>query len=457
MSWISGINRKSGSKGIKNVIVEDISNKNENSRGNGLLFAFVIGLTLMLALRDIGGISFNKYLFFVYATVFMCIANFETLIYMLCFMFPLLWGLPGTYILLAAVILYYVKTLTFQKEAIIFCMFFVILEVVAKTFYPDLDITEVVQYLCTIVLFFTLLYDHKEMDYRKAIELYFYGSAVLCLILMISTLATAPSNWLDLFAKGWFRFGDIQVSENSGMMLKVNSNTLAYYSVVGMACGLVLFRIRSKKIPRVLTVAITIIHFIAGGLSTSRSWMIVTVIMVLLMLFYSTKSLKAVFMTSLFLIVAVWGVIWYLEQNPSILDGFITRMTDNTMQTGGGRSDVFNEYWNAFSESFRYWIMGAGVTQYREVLGETGSIHNAFQQIIVCYGIPGAFVFFIGMIRPIFKMTKKELLYWIPFIVTFIFIQTIQFINPYALMFPYVISVFVLKYGALKKEQVYDM
>ena len=200
-----------------------------------------------------------------------------------------------------------------------------------------------------------------------------------------------------------------------------------------------------------------IMHFIAGALSTSRSWMIVTAVMVLLMMFYSTKSWKTVLATALCLIVVVWGIAWYLEQNPSILEGFVTRLTDGTMQTGGGRSDVLNEYWNAFSGNSRYWIMGTGVTQYKEVLGETGSVHNAFQQIVVSYGIPGASIFLIGMVCPVLKLARKELLYWIPFIVILLFVQTIQFINPYTLMFPYIISVFVLKYGASERKQVSDI
>lgn len=440
-----------------NVFVGDISAKNENFRGKGLLITFAMGLILMLAIRDIGELSLNKYFFFIYTTVFMCVAKRETLIYMLCFMYPLLWGLPGTYILLVAVILYFMKTRTFQKNAVILSLFFVILEILAMMCYPKLDITEVLQYICTIVLFFTLLFDNKEMDYRRAIELYYYGSAVLCLILMINTLATAPSNWLDLFAKGWFRFGDVQEKENIDMILRVNANTLAYHSVVGMACGLVLFQIQPQKTLRIFTVAIMIIHFIAGALSTSRSWMIVTAVMVLLMMFYSTKSWKTVLATALCLIVVVWGIAWYLEQNPSILEGFVTRLTDGTMQTGGGRSDVLNEYWNAFSGNSRYWIMGTGVTQYKEVLGETGSVHNAFQQIVVSYGIPGASIFLIGMICPGLKLARKELLYWIPFIVLLLFVQTIQFINPYTLMFPYIISVFVLKYGASEGKQVSDI
>ena len=76
-----------------NVFVGDISAKNENFRGKGLLITFAMGLILMLAMRDIGGISLNKYFFFIYTTVFMCVAKREILIYMLCFMYPLLWGI----------------------------------------------------------------------------------------------------------------------------------------------------------------------------------------------------------------------------------------------------------------------------------------------------------------------------------------------------------------------------
>lgn len=410
-----------------------------------VLVPFIIGLIILLALRDVGGVSINKYLFLAYSAFFMAISNKENLVYLICFMFPLLWGLPGTYILLVFVFIYFFKNRTLSKKVVLLTTFFVLLEVLAIMFYPDINSTAVIQYICTIIVFFSLITDVNNIDYQKAIGLFLIGSSALCVILLVSTLKTAPSNWLDLFAKGWFRFGDIQSEETNTLMLKLNANNLAYHCVLGVSLSIVLMKKKQKQ--RLMLIVCTIIHFLLGVLSTSRTFILIMLLLIILIIWYSTKSIKAGVIVAVGVIVSGIVIFFFLQKNPLILEGFKTRFNDSTISTGGGRTVVFTKIMDAFLDNPRLWVFGTGVTDYKSVIGQVGSFHNATQQLLVCYGLPGMMIFLYGMLKPIYNGKKKELIYWLPFIACILFVQTIQFVNPSTIMLMYIVVVFALRLG----------
>lgn len=80
------------------------------------LVIFVTGLTALLCIRDILFISLSKWILVAFCCLFAVGAAYETLIYMLCFMFPLLCGIPSKYILLVFFILLLVKKEKKEKE-----------------------------------------------------------------------------------------------------------------------------------------------------------------------------------------------------------------------------------------------------------------------------------------------------------------------------------------------------
>ena len=77
---------------------------------------FAVGLICLLVLRDIVGININKFIYLAYIMVFLALAKGSDFIDMLCFLFPLLWGLPGTYVVLGAVVLYVIKRGSLQEN-----------------------------------------------------------------------------------------------------------------------------------------------------------------------------------------------------------------------------------------------------------------------------------------------------------------------------------------------------
>lgn len=406
---------------------------------------FVIGISLLLIIRDIGAISLNKYIYLVYCSIFMVLVGYETIIYMICFLMPLFNGLPGTYILLVALMLMFFKKRCISKIVIILILVYSLLEIIASLWYPQTDLVEIAEYLFVLSTFLLLLYDNSDKDNKLCVKMFFYGTFLFCTVVIISGILTAPSNWMQQFAMGWFRFGETNTGSGDIMMLRGNANELAYFSVVGLSVGLLLLD-NLKGLMRILFFIMIICIGISGFLSLSRSWILVALLIVLLYGFSRIRKPKKFLAFGIIFLVVIFLSINYLNKNPYLLNGFLNRFSDSTMRTGGNRTTIAKKQIVAFLQIPRCVFFGTGVTQYTSILN-TFSIHNMIIQVFICYGLIFGTIFIVSIIRPIIlsKYRIQRLLSWLPLIAVLAFVQTIQFINPYALMLPYVIGIYSLR------------
>ena len=409
-----------------------------------IILPFGIGLIGLLAARDIGGISYNKLILIGYVLCFAIFAGYKDLSMMICFMFPLTWGLPYTYIFLGTIVLYWIKRREIPIRALLLILFFALLEVIASWFYPKPDFARVLKYLSVIAVFFTFRYD-TETDKGGCIQAFYCGSIVLCLIILISTIKNAPSNWLYLFSRGWFRFGNRQADNAEGMMLSVNANTLAYYSVIGISFSCC-FLPGTKGSAKWFYVFGLVLFLIAGVFTVSLSWIVVLACCTLLFVFSQFRNIKIVLLTVFGAIATIVIIRVLLTGIPKLIEAFTTRMTHVDIGTGHGRTELLLDYHNAFWSNPRFIFLGTGVTQYKQVLQLSDSFHNMIQQIFVSYGIPAGLVFFGVLLSPLRNIEPKQttIQQWIPIIAVFLFTQTIQFINPESLMLPYIPAYYLL-------------
>lgn len=417
---------------------------------DGLLIAFIVGLTLLLVVRDIMAVSISKYIFLAYVALFLAVAKYETMVNMLCFVFPLVCGLPGTYIMPIALVLLVIKRKKINLWQLGLIVFVAFMELVACFWYPTVDIPLIVQYVSFAGTMFFMIHDDSEIDYLKCVRLFFWGTSVLCIIIMIAGFITAPTNWLEQFAEGQFRFGNTQADAFEGMKLTLNANALAYYSVVGMACGIFIADAVEKAWTRFIYVVFTVLCSLAGFLTISRSWLLVTIFCLLFYLITKMKTLRGILVAVAVFAVLTIAVSLFVESNPVLAQGFITRFTDDTIQGGNGRTEIMIKHMDQFLQSPRQIFMGTGVTQASAITGIKEALHNGTQQILVNYGFLGFVVFMIGLIKPFIdtrKIKTKEGMACglIPAFAAILFVQTIQFLNPMMQMLPYVAGVFAFK------------
>lgn len=416
----------------------------------------VIGLSLMLVVRDIGGIQLNKYLYLVFVVGCMALANYHTLVSMVCFVLPLVCGLPATYIMPCVLILLVFKRGRLRLTSIFFVVCLSMLEILASFWYPNANTPDIVQYISFVAVMILLIHDSVELDYERCVRMYLYGVLLLCAVIVVVTLENAPSNWLDMFARGTFRFGEVEKEFEGALNLTLNTNSLAYYSITGIACGVFLAE-RRKGVARGVYIAIAVFAGTAGFFTVSRSWLLVTALCLLLYIISKLRNPKQFFVLTgvLLLIVAVGTIL--VQRNPRLLDGFVARFTSDDIETGNGRTDVFWNYMEYYFSDPRYILFGTGVCQYRQVLKTTLSMHNGTQQILVCTGVIGFAIYMCALIPPVLQVRKKgkrPFAAWLPLLGTVSFVQTIQFLNPTMLMLPYIICVFALRAGGQENENI---
>ena len=238
------------------------------------------------------------------------------------------------------------------------------------------------------------------------------------------------------------------MKEIEGMALSLNANSLAYYSITGITCGVLLIEKGIKK-ERLRNILLTVLTGAAGFLTISRSWLLVAGLC--LVLYVATKMGTFKKMLQMFVILAIVLAVAFVffDENPHLLAGFITRMTHNDVRGGNGRVEVALMYLERMLENSRVFLVGTGVMEYRTLLGMTTSAHNGIIQVLVCYGFLGASVFLLGLIAPLYrlKMVGISFVWWLPLIGVALFVQTIQFVNPYFIMLPYAMGVVAVKAG----------
>lgn len=205
----------------------------EKQTNKTMLVVFIAGLTALLCIRDILFVSLSKWILVAFCCLFAVGATYETLIYMLCFMFPLLCGIPSRYILLVFFSLLLIKKKKVDGRIISFLLYWIIKEIVAMFWVTQPGWVELMGYCTHICLMFYLILNEDVLNYKRCMDIYLLGTIALCGIITIRTLRTASSNWLFLFSNGWFRFG-MADEKTSGMVVELNANSLAYYAVTGL-------------------------------------------------------------------------------------------------------------------------------------------------------------------------------------------------------------------------------
>ena len=429
---------------------------NNAGKQNKVLIGMIILFSALLGIRDIGEIAVTKYIFVVLVGSFFLAMKPETLIASLCFFMPLFNGLPGNYIIFLWIIVFTIRTKIVKKRVMILFVVYVLAEMISNIGLTESSIVDILSYLACLYLLFLMLHEESSrLDRIKCLECYFFGVFLFCIITLFSTLAYAPSNWLELFSKGWYRFGSL-VGVNT-MHIGTNANELAYYALVGFCVGLVLLTIETTNmIRRYILFAMDLSIVLIGALSTSRSYILILTLIVCLYFLISKKSIKGILVIGAAIVLIV-GVISYINfAYPEFLEGFTARFTDSsTMSTGGGRTTLLHDYWNVFFSKLRFIFLGTGVVGYKEATGLYHATHNMLQQIIMCYGIPLGIVFLLVLLRPIIKyfcrINSKVLV--LPIVAVVLFTQTIQFLNPWSLMLHFIIGIFTIQIEALSYSE----
>lgn len=408
-------------------------------------FLFVVIISLMIGVRDILHIPINKYLFVMLFATYFFITNVQNIINVICFMIPMLNGLPGNWILLVAICILIFKDFKFSLVNLLFPLLVAVAEMThalinQKYIFPIGDLARYLVFL-TIVVF--LIFNNYNIDYKKSLYYFAFGVITALTLVFITTLQYYP---IDTILNGTFRYGFLgQDVVQLDMLLNNNNNNIAYYSVLGFTVFFILMHMETRyKLVHYILIIATIFF---GVLTMSRAFLITAALAIILYYILSVKSWRNLIwhaITSLVFCASIYYIIkWGF---PYVYQGFLNRFQE--VDISGGRIEILKGYMDFISSNLVYLIFGTGLLSMKEITGYESAPHNGFQQVLVAYGMIGFLVFLI-IVYIIVKYSKNHVsvpnVAYLPLITMMVFVQSIQLLAPFELMMPMIICSFCIK------------
>lgn len=406
-----------------------------------ILIFYIVSIVLLLFLRDVLDYNINKYAFAFIVIAVSAIVKYQTLISLILFTLPLMCGLPGNYFLpiWAVLILYHqICSRSINYYAVLFVALFAIWEFVICSLYPfEFSIISYLAYVSSLLILSLLITDKSMSDYHSPAVLFCLGCCVLLSIVFIVYMRD-PSL---LFTEGGVRMGGDVYTDDDVMTLRTNPNNIGYLSISSIACLLALYYY--KKIKLIPLLIMLTISFACGMYSVSRTWALLIVLCFIIYFILQKENRLRGFMLMMTLLIAVS---LYLYNNPAIFNSFMERFSGENIETAGERTSLFASYNQFLFEHPWNFFFGTSAQLYKQVTGIYYSTHNALQQIWMSYGIIG-FVIFSFAFFLLFKDTYKKTQHmaYLPMMIVFLFLQTIQLLNPHTGMYPLIAAFMVIK------------
>lgn len=405
-----------------------------------LLLSYMITIIIMLYLRDVSGYDINK-MYFVYLVLIVSLCcKMSNLFSLIAFTLPFMCGLPGNYFLpiwtLRIVIQIFKKKNIYDINVIYFMIVITIYEILHILYYPyQINLLTLCGYLCSFTIVATMSANDFSIDFSKPTLSFCIGSSVfLCIMYLIY-----KSNPSMMLLEGGIRMGGDSIKEEDVMILATNANYVALYSIASLACLLSLFHY--KKIRANIFIPLFLISLFCGMFSVSRTWMVLVPFMFLYYLFMNHKKQNYGYIIFVLLIAFI---VYFIQSNKEYIYMFVNRFNGDSVD--GGRIYIISTYYDYLSEHIGMFIFGTGCLIYPDVIKINFSIHNALQQIWVCYGIIGLTFILGAFLKNIRRYyVTKEYMAVLPMISVFIFLQTIQVLSPYYCMYPLIPAFLIMK------------
>lgn len=417
---------------------------------NFWILSYFLIISFLLVERDVMQVNVNKFIFVPIVLMFSIFSSYEQLIAIMCFTIPMLNGLPGNYFipiwLLLILIHEKVMATRNMRYGIIFCVIVFIMEILHYPLYGfSIDLMKVVEIFATLLLVVFLISQHKVKDYSNSLISFCIGCSVF-LIIVVLIYMSKP----ELFLTGE-RFSGDTLREDGEMMLALNANMVGFFSVASIITSLLLWHY--KSISTLICVLLVATSFIGGAYTISRTWAICLVLS-LSLFFFIRKGSRIYGIIILGLIVGV-GVYYLSMTDNQLIDMFYERFSDDNVATGGARTNITSMYNKFLLKNPFELVFGTSALLYKDVVGLEPSVHNGTQQILVCYGLVGLAVFIFFLYLAFKKYyTKGEIVSIIPLLISLLYIQTLQSINPGQALYPLAMAFLVMKMVKNDKQKM---
>lgn len=419
---ISRVNNPSELRGKKAL-------RAEKSAAETVYFPFIALIALfvlLLAARDMMGVDVSKYAFIVIAVLIFMVCDLSEILAFLAFVTPISLGVSYSFMTFLAIIFIILKSERIDIGiSIIFPFIIVFLELVNSFLSPIDTFPEFLRSVVMIVLLALLFLDReKTYNYKMGIYMFMFGYLVLVVFTLFWVTQTGSiQEYLRTGTTLAFQF----LEGVEGNKIFAASYAMGLYSVMTIAVALLFLYAREGS--RVFLLFLTVLAFVMGFVSTSRSFMFSAVICVFLYMLFSAKGTKGaarvIFATLGLILVALLLINTVLSQQYAT---FVAKM--HMGDVSNGRFDLLRYYNGVFFSSPKIFLIGVGLQNYVIKCGSYwNSIHNATQEALIAWGAIGFFCvvgFFTAMYQNAVRLVSKQkrnLMYTVPAIVFLFYMQ----------------------------------
>ena len=388
----------------------------------------ILSLNILFFLRDFANIAVPSIVFLAIA-VLIALFSDKTEVIAFCFCcIPVLNAFQSKYALWLCMIIYIVR---FVKKPTIYAhflpVFFLVLwEVLHKS--ADFSFVEVIR-LFTELSFCCFIgsLTGEDFDFDKTVRTMSFTAVCACITILLSQLKGYGYSVTLLFS-GVFRLG--YGIDETRMSVGFNPNYLAYICI---CCISGLVYIVYKKRQNLFDTLFIAMLSVFGLLTMSKKFVLCLLIMfVLFFLCWEGFEIKGKIKSLLLTIAIIIPVVFIMQRVfPTAYDALILRFGESDMSTG--RNDIFAYYTEMLLSDPNLLMFGVGLQGYETKLLTNYNLsipHNAFQELLVMWGIPG-FIAFVAFLILLMNRAHKlnhniQFVNYIPLIIMLVNIQVSQ-------------------------------
>lgn len=403
-------------------------------------------MLLLIIIRDFGSINISGKLIAICATISAFTLPKKDMYNFAYLLLPLAVGIPGYTYLFLSIVLFFRQGKIKIMQILPFCIlaFLEIMHVSNYTF--SYEIAGVASFLSFLFLFFLLVFsDDTDID-RKTCMLFFCLSTAFAMAIVYARILI--DNDLSLLITGGLRSGAGMGNYQDEQLLNhlmMNANSIAYFSITLLSITLVFYS--KRYFNRTLLSFLISTSIIFGIFSFSRTWVLVAGGILLFFILGNNNKKTILTLSILFIVFFIIGIETGIFDY--VMQVFEYRMENDDVESAGGRIPLFIAYNKVILSNLSYTLFGVGATYYYRVCNLWNSVHNGTQQIFVAFGITGILTYLFAAISFVKKYihynVKENFVLIIPFVACLLFVQSIQFLNPYPLMLPIVASACILR------------
>lgn len=402
---------------------------------------FLIFLSAILCLRDIADIGINQFIILALMVIPLAVLSYSQVCCYACFICVIIKGI-NSFILLPLLFLM-IKNCP-KRRTIQFLPAIILLIIELLDSQKYIEIKDYILYSLYMLTFFFLMFENtNKVDFSKCLKYILYGLSLTLLVVSVRVLKDPLALLVEGTAEYRGAMGVVEGQDQSTHFV-LNANELAYYSV--FLLSLLALGYKKLHINRNIYFIALIISIGSGMLSQSRTWIIIAALIFLTCIVVS-KLKKKILMVVISVIFCATAIYLFDEYVENAFGNLTDRFTKDNIETAGNRTVLFEEYNDFLLDNPGYLLRGTGALYYKEFAKVSNSTHNATQQIVLCYGILGFFIYIYVSIYFLkkYRARKLNIVDYIPLFATIAFVQSIQFLNPYHLMLPVALSTFSLR------------